>query len=88
MRSPNGWRRLGVLLSVLWVLAVAGLALAPATMPNVGGWVYSCSLASDPLCLFEELNYRHLAALVVFPLLFGWALGYGVAWVRRGFGGG
>ena len=86
--SPNGWFRLGVLLSVLWLLGVAGLAWVPGALPTIGGWLYPCRQDIDPLCLFETVSYGRLVAIAILPLLAGWFLGYGIGWVRRGFGTG
>ena len=88
MLRPNGWLRLGALLSVVWLSAVCLLAWFPAALPSLGGWLYPCERESDPLCLFEKLSYSRVSTLVFGPVAAMWLLGWGVAWVRRGFGDG
>lgn len=94
----SGWKRLGILLSIVWVVCAVGIA----------GYEYS---VSNPFCQFDEPGtldpicqhffwqwvsdqksggvlepniFRIVGTIVGIPLI-GWALGFGAAWVARGF---
>ncbi len=79
---------MGILLSSLWLLYVTCLLVVPSLAPTVSEWLSPCNQSADPLCLFQSPSALRVVALVALPLFLGWALGYGVAWVRSGFGNG
>jgi len=87
MRRLNGWQRLGVVLSAGWLLVITSLVVMPSASPALSEWLYPCKQSIDPLCLFNELSVVRFAILTIAPLLFLWAFGYGISWVRKGFSG-
>lgn len=80
MRRLNGWRRLWVLATLIWGLAVVyafgrdvisyiGIT-ATLPHPDRAGWLLLCLV---------------FAVVWLGPAIAVYALGAGVAWVRRGF---
>ena len=66
----NGWQRVWLLASILWAVAI--LALAGRFQPN-GDQAPSMNMVLFALRLW------------IVPVVASYALGHGLAWVRRGF---
>jgi hypothetical protein len=95
-RKLNGWQRLGILLSIFWMLAVGIECWVELRQgPFSAGWVTDTveSKAIPPrqqnnvtLTPVEQVVNiaRFLVALIAPPIAF-WAIGFSAVWVRRGF---
>jgi hypothetical protein len=96
----NGWQRLGIVLSALWMLFIAIIALF-----EYGGWlrlgeftfIYEVSTLETgarfvhDLGLLYEPSFKvsYFATALLLPVLIGWItvylLAWGIRWVHRGF---
>jgi hypothetical protein len=65
----NGWQRVWVLASILWAVVI--LALAGRFQPNGEQVVQSANMVA--------------LRIWIVPVVGAYALGLGLAWVRRGF---
>jgi hypothetical protein len=95
----NGWQRIGLALSVLWVLGSAGwlwyqendLALYQAGEEKR----WCISIHADLTACATPFDEYHRAAvkdfwewipyLALIPVVVAWVFGYVVAWIRAGF---
>lgn len=91
----SGWHRIGILLSVVWPLAVVGLAIFEFQSANVfcqfdntgsvchqAFWVWAYV---GPEKFELALNYGRFAAAMLSPIAVLWGCLASVAWVRQGF---
>lgn len=93
----NGWHRLGILLSVFWMIAV-GIEwwVEVRQGPFSTGWVTDTVESKAPPIQQNNVTLkpveqvvniaRFLVALIAPPIAL-WALGFSTIWVRRGFQG-
>lgn len=99
----NGWQRLGILLSVFWMIAV-GIEwwVEVRQGPFSTGWVTDTvelnpapprpeSSAALPYVLgppvHQVVNIARFLVALIAPPIALWALGFSAVWVRRGFQG-
>ena len=96
----NGWQRLGAFVSVIWIIGAGALYLSVignfVFYSHSGRWILLWDTL-NPLASFvplfanggapkmPEFDFFGFALFVAFPVLVIWALGYGIAWVRKGF---
>ena len=91
----KGWQRIGILLSVLWLLVGAWLAQQAVYAPLRAGYSKCLSLSVPPSICKAELD-KGIArkteelpgAIAVFalgPIILVWLIAWIVRWVRRGF---
>lgn len=95
--KSSGWTRLGIVLSVLWMLLISGIALCELSswaplgkivimQPAVltGGFVDDLGLLEKP-----SLNVYRLAKALLVPVFIAWIAVYLMAhatrWVYKGF---
>ncbi|HVZ45696.1 MAG TPA: hypothetical protein VHA82_17950 [Ramlibacter sp.] len=81
----NGWRRLGIILSAVWLAFVATVFSEPSAAPAMSAWMRPCDRLSDPLCLFDTASPLRVSFLASLPIIALWGLGYAAGWIRKGF---
>lgn len=96
----NGWQRLGAFVSVVWIVGAGALYLSVignfVYYPHSGQWIllwYTLNPLASFIPLFSngeapntpQFDSFGFALFVAFPILVLWVLGYGAAWVRKGF---
>lgn len=85
MKRLNGWQRIGVVLSALWCLLVAGLAyqytgfIDPDDLPFLHH--FSEFLGLPYLGSIHKVVVVALASIL--PIVGGWLLVYGVLWTAK-----
>jgi hypothetical protein len=94
MAKMGGWMRLGVVLTLLWTLAVlielriefTGL-LADTVVTKTGepASVLKGNRFADLVPVDQKLNVRKFLSVLLVPVLSMWVLGLAWAWVRAGF---
>ena len=81
------WQHLGVLASVLWVIASSLLASWNETW--LLAWRLYCSFTADPTCagasVFLVVHWGAIAVVVILPLVLAWLMAWGVSRLTRGF---
>jgi len=81
----NGWQRIGVTLSTLWCLAIAGLAyqyagfIDPYNLPLL--YHFSEFLSLPYLGIIHKVVVIILAGAM--PIIGAWLLVYGILWTAR-----
>ncbi len=99
IKNIQGWHRLGIVLSVFWVLLSSSLYISSIGEYRIweyGGWAiewyrFSPFGSSVPLfgngALPPQPEFDLLGFLVFVGLPVGaiWSVGYAVAWTRQGF---
>ena len=88
MKLPklNGWQRVIVTLTMVWLLFVAGACASETVFPSVHNWlVVATANTEDPLGLFPQLVWQRVAMLLLVPLLLLWLLSFASLWIHRGF---
>jgi hypothetical protein len=95
----NGWQRVGLVLSVLWLLAVlaSGFDRAPYFIfgATIGIWLYLPDLAfatpSEYMAAASDFTLRGFAIVGLLPVLFTWLTTYlavfAYRWIAAGFKG-
>lgn len=67
----NGWQRLGLVSSILWIIISSGIFISVAIIND------DYDIITKDIFIFFFLIYSPVVAL--------WILGYAVAWIREGF---
>jgi hypothetical protein len=84
--SMNGWLRLLVLLSILWLGCLGVAIYADTLLPKFHSWVFTATpTPADPLGLFPRIVWSRLLSVAGIPLAFLWLSGWLTSWIFRGF---
>jgi hypothetical protein len=79
------WQRLGLLVSVIWII-MSGL-LASRNETWLAAWRLHCSFATDPACtgatLYLVVHWDAIASIVIVPLVLAWLVACGLIALRR-----
>ena len=67
----NGWQRLGLVSSILWIIISSGIFISVVIIND------DYHIITEYIFIFFFLTYSPVVAL--------WILGYAVAWIREGF---
>ena len=96
----NGWQRLGIVLSVIWIAYVGAEYWTELNQGPFGhGWLTDTIVTKtgEPISVlngneFKDLvpvdqvvNIKRLLQALLVPIILLWALGFLWAWVLRGF---
>ena len=96
----NGWQRVGIVLSVLWIVVIAIIALSEyAGWVRLGEFTFRYEVMTlktgarfvDDLGLLYEPSFKvfYFATALLLPVLIGWItvylLAWAIRWVHRGF---
>ena len=91
----NGWQRIGIILSVLWVLVGAWLAQQAVYAPVIAGHSKCLSLGVPPSICKVQLDAGiarkkeeipgAIAVFALAPIALIWLIIWIARWVRRGF---
>lgn len=88
MKLPkfNGWQRVIVTLTVVWLVFVAGVSASETVFPSFHNWLVVATVnTADPLGLFPQVVWHRVATLLLVPLLSLWLLSFASLWIHRGF---
>jgi hypothetical protein len=79
------WQVFGLFASVVWV--VVGSLLASRDKTWITAWKLYCSITADPTCagatVFLVAHWDAIAAIVLYPLVLGWFIAWGLVALKR-----
>ena len=90
----NGWQRIGIVLSVLWLVPAFVLERRMMYVPiaeNYGSCVrvathWACNeIRKNDYAYADKLQPFIFALITLVPITALWLFGYVIAWIRRGF---
>ena len=102
-RRLNGWQRIGVVLSALWILIVSGYAIFELMQGPNSAMLFVQMVVSktqepvsalagnqfrDLVPVEAQLRYGRLIIVVIMPVAVGWVLASGLVWTIRWIAGG
>jgi hypothetical protein len=100
MDKFNGWQRLGIVLSVLWLIIMSAECwIEQAQGPFSRGWLTDTIIikTAEPIAVLKDNPFRDLVPVeqvvswkrflltFIVPVISMWALGFSWGWVREGF---
>lgn len=78
------WQRLGLLASLIWVIASSLLASSNETW--LAAWKLYCAFTADPTCAGETVvlvvHRDAIAGIVILPLVLAWLIAGGLRRIR------